>query len=276
MEVLSKKKNANGLNQYYTNPAVAKDCIDLLNSLYPQKFKTYIEPSAGAGAFYSQIEGCIGFDLEPKFDGIEKADFLSLSPPEGWVKEGVCVIGNPPFGKMGSLALEFIKKSFEYANVVAFILPLSFSKDSFKKRLPKNAHLVTEIKIQEMGFILDGQPYNVPCVFQVWEIRDSQRDDSSVMEHEILTFSNKDNCSVAIRRVGSKAGKATLDVNSAGLTSFYFVNPHPSITPEELVEFINSIDFSEKSSLTVAARSISKVELIEAIRETIQGLKTAA
>jgi hypothetical protein len=84
-----------------------------------------------------------------------------------------------------------------------------------------------------------------------------------------ISFSTKDNCKVAIRRVGGKAGLATLDIESAGLTSYYFVNPHPSITPEELVNFINTLDFSAKANLAVAARSISKGELIATIDQKI-------
>ena len=65
-------------DQFYTKPSVAKNLIE--------KAKTYdwfkssnriIEPSAGTGAFSSQLE-CIAFDIDPKHPDINAADFPEL------------------------------------------------------------------------------------------------------------------------------------------------------------------------------------------------------
>ena len=33
------------------------------------------------------------------------------------------VVGNPPFGKISSIAIKFFNKSAEYADCIAFIIP---------------------------------------------------------------------------------------------------------------------------------------------------------
>lgn len=38
-----------------------------------------IEPSAGTGSFYALLPaGSVGYDVEPKFPGIQTADFLTV------------------------------------------------------------------------------------------------------------------------------------------------------------------------------------------------------
>ena len=38
------------------------------------------------------------------------------------------VIGNPPFGLRGNLALRFMNHSYDFADVIAFILPRIYNK----------------------------------------------------------------------------------------------------------------------------------------------------
>lgn len=59
--------------KFYTKSDIAKTCIKQVTNL--AEFDTIIEPSAGSGAFSSQIEKCIAYDIEPENDGIIKQDF---------------------------------------------------------------------------------------------------------------------------------------------------------------------------------------------------------
>ena len=109
-------------DQFYTKFSVAKSLIERVKSYeWFGSANRIIEPSAGTGAFSSQLK-CIAYDIDPKHPDINTTDFLSL-PLE--YAPGTLVIGNPPFGDSGSLALAFMKKSMEIADYVAFIQPRS-------------------------------------------------------------------------------------------------------------------------------------------------------
>ena len=111
------------LDQYFTPTNLAQRCIDTAFNVIGIDNVTYIiEPSAGTGVFSSKIDNCIAYDIEPKCEGIIQADFLSLYIP---YKKGTLVIGNPPFGSRGNLMQKFCKHSFNFADYVAFILPIN-------------------------------------------------------------------------------------------------------------------------------------------------------
>jgi len=119
------KQNSNKLNldQYYTPDNVAQHCIDIARKiLKDEKVTEVIEPSAGNGSFSKKLKKCIAYDIDPKDESVIKQDFLALDIP---YKKGRLIIGNPPFGSRLNLAKSFCNKSFEVADYVAFILPIS-------------------------------------------------------------------------------------------------------------------------------------------------------
>ena len=127
---------------------------------------TFVEPSAGAGAFSSQIPGCLAFDVAPEGEGIARADFLSLDPT--WGHDAVA-IGNPPFGKRARLAVAFVNRCAESCDAVAMVLPNTFRRYNTQTRLDDRLALVEDIDLPEDGsFTFEGSPYSLRCVFQVW------------------------------------------------------------------------------------------------------------
>ena len=83
------------------------------------------------------------------------------------------VVGNPPFGVRGAIALAFINRSLLFADYVAFILPMSFhsnGKGSNMKRV-QNGHLIhSEIMENESFFSPDTNKYiKINSLFQVWK-----------------------------------------------------------------------------------------------------------
>ncbi len=74
---------------------------------------TFIEPSVGNGSFYNFLpdDKKIGIDIDAniKFDNVIVSDYLDFTPKNG----KYIVIGNPPFGLRGNLALRFINHSFK-------------------------------------------------------------------------------------------------------------------------------------------------------------------
>ena len=160
-------------DQFYTNISTAKSCIsktyEILKSLGVDIEKyNFIEPSAGAGAFYNLLpeEKRIGVDIEPKIDDILKSDFLSWFPS---TENNIC-IGNPPFGFRGHMALKFINHASKFSDFVCFILPQTFDSNgrgSCKKRV-KGLNLIHSERIDSSFFYPDGKSVVVNVVFKVW------------------------------------------------------------------------------------------------------------
>ncbi len=78
------------------------------------------------------------------------------------------IIGNPPFGHRGKLALDFLNKSLSEAPIVAFILPNLFKRYSIQKHIDKRAKLVLNADLEKNAFIFNERPYDVKCVFQIY------------------------------------------------------------------------------------------------------------
>lgn len=158
--IVKKCKN----DKFYTNRKVAAECFE---ELWPMVAKgVYIEPSAGSGSFSSLVD-CIAYDIAPEAPGIMKQDWLRVDS----IPSPACVFGNPPFGNRNDLAKEFIRHSIDLgADIIAFILPSVFMKSSYQKVFPKEWFLVHYHELPKDSFILKGEPYHVPCVFQIWRL----------------------------------------------------------------------------------------------------------
>lgn len=126
----SQNSNKLHLDKYYTPKELAKYCINKTYEVIGKENITeIIEPSAGSGSFSLQIPNCIAYDIEPEHNTIIKQDFLEL---ELDYKKGRLLIGNPPFGDRMNLATKFIKKGFQIADYIAFILPISQKNNNYK------------------------------------------------------------------------------------------------------------------------------------------------
>lgn len=118
------------LDKYYTPIELAKYCIEKTYEIIGKENITeIIEPSAGDGSFSLQIPNCIAFDIEPEHDSIIKQDFFELDLP---YKEGRLIIGNPPYGRVNTLSLQFYKHSIQIAEYIAFILPASQYNNNYR------------------------------------------------------------------------------------------------------------------------------------------------
>lgn len=178
--------------QFFTNFDTAHRLCDIVKgqSWYPDVVRT-IEPSAGDGAFLSGIHVDEAYDIDPKHPDVVKQDFLNDESFSIQVIEGgkTLSIGNPPFGRMGKQAKQFIRKCAEFSDYIAFILPASFAKKSVIKQLPKNFHLThqTDLLTESYRFERDGQV--VKTVFQIWEKREELRfDPPRINTHQDFTF----------------------------------------------------------------------------------------
>lgn len=178
--------SAKQLDQFFTQDGVATDSLDVILKILKQLDYTpadnlFIEPSAGEGAFIRAFKKSdldyLAYDIDVKQPYVAKLDFLQQGIPNSLPdKDKVIVIGNPPFGKRARLAIDFINKSFEYSDTVAFILPLQFDKYSAQKRINPFANLVYNQRLNDNSFVYEGKEYAVRCCLQVWTKRDSLPD----------------------------------------------------------------------------------------------------
>jgi len=162
-------------DQFFTSDESVKFCLKRLKEKLKEfdidsKNYIYIEPSAGSGSFYKYLpyDRRIGLDIEPRHEEIIKKNYLEWSPDDSSKK--YIVVGNPPFGLRGNLALRFINHSSKFSDFVAFILPPLFDssgKGTCKGRV-KNMNLIHSEKIDNNFFYPDGSTVNVNVIFQIW------------------------------------------------------------------------------------------------------------
>lgn len=167
-------------DQFYTKPRIARRCyarfckvaakldVDLARH-------RFIEPSAGCGWFYDLLppRRRLGIDIDPRATDRKGArliahDYLTWQPPR---RGRYVVIGNPPFGLRGHLALQFINHSAAFADLVGFILPPLFNSDG--KGVPgKRVVGYTLAHTENLPFnsfqYPDGRDVDVSSIFQVW------------------------------------------------------------------------------------------------------------
>ena len=250
------------LDKFYTKVDLAKYLISKINI---SDYDLIVDPCCGDGAFFSNISfnNKIGIDILPHIEDVIQHDFLT------WdysiiksSKDKVLTISNPPFGKQGSLAMDFIKRSSEFSDTIAFILPLSFAKSSVKNRLPDFFHLEYEEILPENSFLLDGEDYDVKCVFQVWKRKVTKRESiKSVKEIGFKYTKDKTNANISVRRVGIYAGKAFSDIDKSEQSHYFLILDDIS----KLNMIITELNKKTWVDLTVGPRSISKGELNEVI-----------
>ena len=260
--------NRNIIDKYYTKNIIAELCIEYIKeNIKIDVNDLIIEPSAGNGSFIKGIKSLTNnykfYDIEPENNEIIKQDFLQYSIdnfPVGDVNK-IHIIGNPPFGRQSSLAIQFIKKCCEFSNNISFILPKSFKKDSLKKSFPLCFHLIFERDLPEKSFLVNNIEYDVPCIFQIWQKKEICRNINDKLIPLNFMFVKKDeNPDISFRRVGVNAGIIDINIDKKSMQSHYFIKFTNNLTIDENIKKLSQIKFEFNN--TVGPKSISKQELI--------------
>ena len=278
--VLNSTKNVRdeGLDKFYTKPEIVDKCLEILSKYVKiEEFNLIIEPSAGNGSFLFKIQSCvktqsvqvIGIDILPEHSSIIKQDYLTYSPN---TENNILVIGNPPFGKVSSLAVKFFNHSAKFADTIAFIIPRTFRKTSIQNRLDNNFHLICDedIPVKPCSF----EPcMSVKCCFQIWKKQKIKRTivklDTSHKDWIFLQFGPNDEngqptppigANFALRAYGGKCG----EIKREGLEflrpkSWHWIKSN--IDTETLIKHFNSLDY-ENCKNTARQNSIGRAELV--------------
>ena len=262
-----------GLDKFYTIPTIAKQCIDKVDELCDiAKYDLIVEPSAGNGSFLNQIpsNNKIGIDISPEQPNIIKQDFFDYSPPT--TSSNILVLGNPPFGRVSSVAIKFFNHSAKWANVIAFIIPRTFRKISVQNKLNTSFHLVydEDIPTSPCSF---SPPMMVKCCFQIWEKKDTKRQITELSvthpDWEFLKFGPIDDkgqptppsgADFAMRAYGGKIGEIqTTGLNELRPKSWHWFKAN--IDKKELIERFSKLDYSNSVN-TARQNSMGKGELV--------------
>lgn len=256
------------LDRFYTKEETVKKC---LSELKLNEYDCIIEPSAGSGSFLNEFLkeniDVYAFDIFPQHDNINQEDWFKVDKNKFKNYNNILVCGNPPFGQQNSLAINFFNESAKFCNTIAFILPLSFKKDSVQNRLDLSFHLEKEILLDNCAFSLKNEnDIIVPCVFQVWKKKEFLRKPIRLKTtSNLFSFTTKDFADFRIQRVGGNAGKAFFDLDKSA-NSNYFIKNNSEITNEDFINYINNLTFPT-IEFTVGPKSLSKGELIAIVEE---------
>lgn len=268
------KFRTNTKDQFYTKENVAKSCIEHIIKLVPDAKKfLWVEPSAGNGSFFNNISyRKIGLDIDPMGKDICKQDYFTWNPPPK--ENNIIVFGNPPFGRQSSLAKAFISKSCEYAKLIAFILPRSFTKPSMNNAFTSRFHCILSIDLDKNSFLVNGSEYDVPCIFQIWSREDTDRPIEKKVDpigFQYVKFN--DDHDLITRRVGVFAGQCFLcdEIRKFSPQSHYFIklNDEKRKFLKQVVVKCNNHIFP---SNTTGPRSLSKTEINVVLNGIINSL----
>ncbi len=262
------------LDKFYTIPSVSKQCLERVEKRYAwSEWGLVVEPSAGDGSFFHQIPTSqkIGLDIFPENKDILEQDFFMYTPTG--VHGKILVVGNPPFGRVSSLAVKFFNHASEWADVIAFILPRTFRRVSIHNKLHRHFHLVfdQDIPLHPCSFT---PPMMAKCCFQIWEKKTTPRPfvhlPISHKDWEFLSFGPKDmkgqptppkHADFAIRAYGGKCGEIVeTSLEKLRPKSWHWIKAR--IPKEVLIERFRGLDYS-LSIDTARQNSIGKAELVK-------------
>jgi len=244
-------------DKFYTNPDVVEFCGLMYSKYVRVGVETIVEPSAGAGAFGLYVDIMLDLYPEPNVPGIIKQDFLKWDS-----SQYKFYLGNPPFGRNSSLAKKFFNHAAKGKGIIGFILPRTFRKSSITNSLDLNFWLLEECILNKNSFTLEGKPYAVPCVFQIWEYRVEKRTKIQLpTTHSDFSFVSKEEADFSIRRVGGNAGKINPHNNYAAASN-YFIKVENDMKHAQAVFSEIQSRLQERAKDTAGNPSIGKGELI--------------
>jgi len=242
-----------------------------------------IEPSAGRGDFYHRIPvhetKKIGIDISPDHPDIKQCDFLTYLPPEH--SQPILVVGNPPFGRVCSLARRFFKHASLWAHTIAFIVPRTFRRHSLQRSIDPRFHLIYDMDIPTKPCAFDP-PIASKCCFQIWQKKDIPRaittretthrdwtflkwgDINKTTRQPTIPEDLNETTDFAIRAYGGKCGEIMSSMDGMGVLrpkSWHWIRASDSTMKTILMERFKTLDFTISKN-TARQNSIGKGDLV--------------
>lgn len=266
------------LDKFYTKKNISKICID---NVLLDNYMTIIEPSAGDGSFSCLLptHKTISMDIEPDNENIIKKDFFDFDYTK--IEKKILVIGNPPFGKRSKLAIKFFNYSANFADTIAFILPIQFKKWGVQKELDSNFGLQKEIILDPDIFYFKNKEFSVRCCFQIWHNKKSfDFEDLRILEkpkteHELFIMWQYNNTKQALKYFDKKKFGWNFAVPRQGFYDYNIRETNPDnmnkkiqwiffkSENEEVLNNIYKINFYELAKKNTTTPGFGKADVVE-------------
>jgi len=269
-----------GLDKFYTNPEIVDMCINHIGTLYNwNNWALVIEPSAGSGNFFTKFptNEKIAMDILPEHEDVIKQDFFTFFPvllqsAISLNSQGILTIGNPPFGRVSSLAVKFFNHASKFSDVIAFIIPKTFRRISIQNKLNLNFHLISDIDLPVKPCCFEPA-MNVKCCFQIWKKCENKREikllKTQHSDWDFLSFGPKDDkgqptppsgADFAIRAYGGKCGEIVVNnLEKLRPKSWHWIKS--KINKNVLIDRFEKLDYSQCEN-TSRQNSFGKGELV--------------
>lgn len=171
------------------------------------------------------------------------------------------VIGNPPYGSGGNLAIKFVNKCAELSDDIRMVLPLSFKKVSVQNKVRLDLIIADERELP-----LDTFPNGIRAVYQRWVPTDTPREKVILPrtheDFEFLRYEDRFDANVFIGEYGcGPSGRVKTENFTHYAKGHYFIKAKDQSVIDKLVS-LESL-FRAKASGCNGRFHISKGELIE-------------
>ena len=267
-------RRVTGKEQFYTPADLAKSLTNKLTALIgPLEGKTVLEPAGGTGSFVHAAKQAgalkiISFDIEPKADGVLRADFLDADLIG---LENAITISNPPFGRNNSLSIPFFNKAAKHSEVIAFIVPRSWRKWSVLNRLNLDFHLIHDEDlaidyVDEKGEQV-WQKARLNTCFQIWQKQDSPREIIKIADFGLVSKVDPEHADVAITVFGYGCGKVRTKFEPVPNSTVMFLKVHD----DRVLPALTKVDFSRFYRNTAYTEALSLQEIRYLLNEEILG-----
>ena len=171
------------------------------------------------------------------------------------------IVGNPPYGSGGNLAIKFLNKCGDLSDDVRLVLPLSLRKVSCQNKVRLDMICVEDTILPDSTF-----PGSIRTVLQRWVKTDSVREKVKTLtthpDFEFLPYGRRFEADCMIGRMGAgPAGKVKTENFTEYAESHYFLKT----TSPKIVDNLSSITKELRESAfkdTNGRPSLSKHELI--------------
>jgi predicted RNA methylase len=267
-------RRVTGKEQFYTPEALAQQLVTEVHPVVGGLTgRTILEPAGGTGAFIKAALSAgasevISFDIDPKFDGVSKGDFLAQKLE---LKDAIA-LSNPPFGRNNSLSIPFFNKAADHCEYIAFVVPRSWRKWSVLNRLDRRFHLVGDHDIQ-VDYVDDqgqklGQQLRLNTCFQIWR-RDSEklRPLYRVRDMNLIEKTKPEDADIALDVFGFNCGKVRTEfARKPNSTQMFLKLLHP-----QALDALQSVDFSRFYRNTAYTEALSLQEINFLLNERILG-----
>lgn len=249
------------LDKYYTKKHIVLDCLEQVQQL-PYRYDCVIEPSAGNGAFYNEIQhpNKIGMDIEPAHKDIIRQDWLEYKISRE--HKCVLVIGNPPFGQYHQASSAFIAHALACPNVqtIAFILPNVYRKHTRQAILPRHWRILSITQLGRNSFTINGHDYHVPTSFFIFDQstgKDLRVNPRQYRDTKDFMFGNKNDFDIFVFGAAPKRITRNPKANNRG----YYLKS--KIPVEDLIANIKAINWVGNSCANGGVYWLTQHEFLE-------------